>query len=174
MWKTGDFESHGTQKTSAIGYAPYVGVTQGGNLDRGVEAVLTLTTSFEGKPIDARDHAFGEIKGLPTWTKGEAAGVHAEVIIIRAWIAMMVNRGMSVADAVAALRGRTIQASQPACWCCAKLMEQLGINFAAVVGKKPSTGWRHPLAKVTIPNANLPGSLEGVTNAWLDEAAKKT
>jgi hypothetical protein len=178
-WMPGDFESHDTQKTSAIGRPPYVGVTQGGTLDKGVEAVMTLATGFQETPIDARDYAFGPVQGLAQWSKGEATGVHAEVLIIRAWIAMLVNssattiKGMSLQDALTALRGRNITASQPACWCCAKLMAKLGISFTGTVGKKPSTGWRHPLAKATVPNSDIPGDYSSIDDAWLDGAAKK-
>lgn len=168
-WVPGDFELHDTQKTSAIGKFPLIAVTQGGTLDIGVEAVFKLATKFETLPNDARNLAFGKIAGLAQWTKGEATGVHAEVLIIRGWIAMI---GGSPQDALKELRGRHIDASQPACWCCAKLMNQLGITFSGNVGKKPGTGWRHPLAKATVPNANIPASYNDIDDAWLDKAAK--
>ena len=169
-WVPGDIELHDTQKTSAIGSSPLIAVTQNGTLDIGVEAVFTLTTKFNTIPRDARELAFGNIPGFAQWTKGEAAGVHAEVLIIRGWLAMI--GGASPQEALRQLRGRHIEASQPACWCCAKLMHQLGITFSGNVGKKPGTGWRHPLAKATVPNANIPASYNDIDDAWLDNAAK--
>lgn len=177
-------EDHDKQKTSAMGYPPVIGATQGGTIDESVELAVMLATKFSGAVYDARELAFTAIPGLPNWSKGEATGVHAEVLIIRAWLALIlrassggstsstgVSTGPSVADALASLRGRTIVASQPACWCCAALMKQLGIKFPPEPGTKPLTGWRHPLAKKTVPNSDLPSSREGVTNSWLDEAA---
>ena len=67
---------------------------------------------------DARDWAFRKVEGLPTWKKTEASGVHAEVLIIRAWIAKaMVEQQVTEQVALDALRGRAIFASQKACWC---------------------------------------------------------
>lgn len=170
-WVPGDIELHGTQKTSALGSAPLIAVTQNGNLDLGVEAVFRLTTSFNTIPRDARDLAFGNIPGLAQWTRSNATGVHAEVLIIRGWIAMI--SGVSPQEALMQLGGRFIEASQPACWCCAKLMNQLGIAYSGNVGKKPGTGWRHPLAKVTVPHADIPESLGDIDFAWLNNAANR-
>ena len=48
------------------------------------------------------------------------------------------------------------------------------IGVPGTVGKKPSTGWRHPLAKATVPNSDIPGDYSSIDDAWLDGAAKRT
>lgn len=165
------------QKTSAIGWAPYMAATQGGNWDPTLNAVVQLATRFgtSGTIEDARDWAFREVTGLPSWKKSEASGVHAEVLVIRGWIAKaVINEGLTVDKALAALKGRTIYASQPACWCCYSLMGELGIvRGNDTLGKKPLNGWRHPLAKATIPNSDLPTSASSIDKTWLAAAAKK-
>jgi hypothetical protein len=160
-----------TEKTSAIGCHPAMAVTQGGNWDPQLNALVQLSTDFGsgGHMEDARDWAFRDTPGLPRWTKGNATGIHAEVLIIRAWLAqeILIN-GRSVPQAVAALRGRTIQASQPACWCCAQLMSDWGIVYDATrEGNKPRTGWRHPLAARTVPNAEIPATRRQITRTWI-------
>ena len=163
---------HDTQKTSAIGFEPCLGVTQGGVVDKGILAALTMATCLAAVPLDAREIAFGEVTGYTKWKKTEAVGVHAEVIIIRAWLALLVNPigdtpGMTIAAAIEQLRGRRIQASQPACWCCAKLMRQYGIQFPASEGNKPLVAWRHPLAFNSISNAEIPAKSE-INDEWLN------
>ncbi|RQP21409.1 hypothetical protein [Piscinibacter terrae] len=165
---------HDTQKTSAIGADPYLGATQGAPLDKGLMAVLTLATHFKAEPFDAREIAFGDFAGYGKWKKSEATGVHAEVLIIRAWLALLVNpsgdyQGVPLATAISQLRGRKIQASQPACWCCAKLMKQYGILFPSTAGSKPLAGWRHPLAGKTVPNADIPAKESDITDEWLNK-----
>jgi len=87
------------------------------------------------------------VDGWPTWRKTECTGVHAEMLIVRAWVIQLVMEGHTITTALEALRGRRITASQPACWCCAAFMKHYGIAFPEK-GKsnKPLTGWRHPLA----------------------------
>jgi hypothetical protein len=160
-----------TEKTSAIGFHPAMAVTQGGNWDPQLNALVQLATGFGfGDDVaDARDWAFVDTPGLPRWTKGNATGVHAEVLIIRAWLAReILENHQSVTQAVAALRGRTIHASQPPCWCCARLMSDWGIvHDAANEGNKPRTGWRHPLAARTVPNAQIPATARQITSTWI-------
>lgn len=160
------------QKTSAYGWSPRVAATQNGNWDPVLNAVVQLSTQFgsNGTVDDARDWAFRDITGLSKWKKSEASGIHAEVLIIRAWIAMgVINQGLSIPQATAALQGRAIYASQPACWCCHALMGQLGIvRGNDALGKKPLSGWRHPLGGRTVPNSALPTQSSSINATWLN------
>lgn len=160
------------QKTSACGWAPNMAATQNGNWDPVLNAVVQLSTNLgsNGHFEDARDWAFRDIPGLTSWKKSEASGVHAEVLIIRGWIAMgVINQGLTVTQAVTALQGRIIHASQPACWCCYALMGQLGIvRGNDSLGKKPLSGWRHPLGSRTVPNSDLPTQSSSVNTTWLN------
>ncbi|WP_420126833.1 hypothetical protein [Longimicrobium sp.] len=164
-----------TKKTSALGFHPAMAVTQNGNWDPQLNALVQLATQFGfgGDMADARDFAFQDIPGLPLWTKGEATGIHAEVLIIRAWLAQeILENHQSVHQAIAALRGREIYASQPACWCCARLMSDWRIVYdAAREGHKPLTGWRHPLAAQTTPNTKIPATARQITSAWIAQQA---
>jgi|GEM_PF-5524307 len=164
------------QKTSAFGWAPYMAATQNGNWDPTLNGIVQLATNFGGAGAveDARDWAFRKVEGLPTWKKTEASGVHAEVLIIRAWIAKaMVEQQVTEQVALDAPRGRAIYASQKACWCCHALMGELGIvRGDDTLGSKPLMGWRHPLAARTIPNSELPTSATAINREWLAAARK--
>jgi len=164
------------QKTSAFGWAPYMAATQNGNWDPTLNGIVQLATKFGSAGVieDARDWAFRKVEGLPAWKKSEASGVHAEVLIIRAWIAKaMVEQNSTVQAAQDALRGRAIYASQKACWCCHALMGQLGIvRGDDTLGTKPLMGWRHPLARRTIPNSELPTSAAAINASWLAAASQ--
>lgn len=169
----------GTQSTSAFGYPPPMAVTQGGNWDPQLNALVQLATSLNsaGEVADARDWAFGRDKdaGLRPWKKSEATAVHAEVLIIRGWLVqeILVNR-RSLSDAIKALQGRTIRASQPACWCCARLMADWGIvHDSRTIGNKPRTGWRHPLATAGVPNSDIPDDRDEVTTDWIQRTASR-
>ncbi len=159
-----------TQNTSAVGYSPAMAVTQGGSWDKQLDVVVQLATKLQssGTVEDARDWAFQYAEGLPRWTKGDATGIHAEVLIIRGWMVQDINNhGLSIEQAITALAGRTIQASQPACWCCAQLMTEYGIVYDATGGIKPRTAWRHPLSGKSVPNADIPSTRAEITSAWL-------
>ena len=101
----------------------------------------------------------------------EKTGIHAEVMIIRTWLR---DLGQVNEAGLLALGGRSvIVASQPACWCCAALMTKYNIAYPSDLGKKPRTGWRHPLASRTVPNSSIPAQKSGIA-AWIDRAKAYT
>src|ERR1700743_2954025 len=76
------------QKTSAIGTPPPLCVTQGAPPADTVSAVATLAQKF-ANITDARTVAYPEKvpAGLGPWPKlSQSTGVHAEMIIVRAWL----------------------------------------------------------------------------------------
>ena len=114
--------------------------------------------------IDVHDELLGNL-----WYQ-EPTGVHAEMMIIRYWIEGL---GGATEQNLARLNGAAvIVASQPACWCCARFMKKHGIAFPADAGQKPRTGWRHPLNRKTVPNANIPSNEANINNTWIDSAAQ--
>ena len=102
-----------------------------------------------------------------TWYS-EKTGVHAEAMIIRAWL---LDLGQTDESGLAALSNKSvIVASQPACWCCAALMTQYKIAYPSDAGKKPKTGWRHPLCHRTVPNDKIPKAASDISTSWLGKA----
>ena len=106
-----------------------------------------------------------------SWYMADAVSVHAEVMIIRVWL----NALEAKTDAgLKRLHDAVIVASQPACWCCAALMEHYKIAFDPTPGNKPRTGWRHPLNAKSIPNWDLPKNFKDYDANWLSKAASAT
>ena len=155
------------QKTSAIGTPPTLCVTQGGTADKTVSAIAMLTEHF-ARVDDAREIAFTAEppEGLGAWPKkSEATGIHAEMIIVRAWLVqeMSYPRSSTLEVALASLKGRRIVASQPACWYCHSFMAKMGIDMGDdTLGKKPGTGWRNPITGAMTTNADMPQSSKDV------------
>lgn len=176
-WKTINTDlGNDNQYTLGFGFSskvkdkPFLAVKQGGPVPKdNDEYVVTGMYPPPGwnamgcPPIgDARDLAFQNGSG---WRKSEATGVHAEVILIRAWMNCMpgstmldrFNKLIEISDSI------YISASQPACWCCAALMNEMGIHYDKwQEGAKPLTGWRHPLSSRTVPNHNIPMNSDSV------------
>lgn len=131
------------QSTSAKGESPLMYARQGGTHPDAEKKGMSDAWEWAHKKAPS-----GVEESWPAWKKTEHTGVHAEMLIVRAWMVQIVIDGKhTIAEAMAMLKGRTITASQPACWCCAAFMKHYGIVFPDE-GKsnKPLTGWRHPLA----------------------------
>lgn len=156
-----------TEATMAIGWSSavprlkLVGARQNGPLASDVVGMYPPPGFSGERIIDARDYA---LVPKSSWSAGNATGIHAEVLIIRAWLT---DLGDISETGLNRLNGHSvIVASQPACWCCRAMMEHYGIAFYDEQGSKPLTGWRHPLSDKTVPNADLPKSQEA-TKKWI-------
>lgn len=155
-----DLDEDDNQGTMAIGWseavpsAKLLGAKQGGTLPDDV-AGFFAPPGYAGQAIgDARTTA---LKAKTAWSASNQTGIHAEMLIIRAWL---VDLGQVNATGLAALSGKSvIVASQPACHCCHAFMLKHGIAFPKDAGKKPLTGWRSPISDATVANADLPATL---------------
>jgi hypothetical protein len=148
--------------SSAVPNHKLLGAKQNGPLPSDVgDGLYTAPGCADAKMQDAREHALVK---KSSWSAGNMTGVHAEVLIIRAWLTDLND---ITETGLTKLSGHSvIVASQPACWCCRALMEHYGIAFYDEQGSKPLTGWRHPLRDNTVPNADLPTS-EKETKKWI-------
>ena len=165
--------------SSKVAEVPFLAVKQNGNVPEGEDGEPAIVGMYPppgwnnlGAPSikDARNLAF---KAGCGWKKGEAAGVHAEVLLIRAWMNSIGGSDKKKQfDAIASIGDSIyISASQPACWCCAALMDSMGIHYDKwTAGSKPITGWRHPLSNKTIPNSNLPKHQSSINKKFLADA----
>lgn len=178
--------NNNNQYTLAFGFAekvkefPFLAIKQGGKVPLGHDKELEVVGMFPppgwnslGSPVirDGRDFAFKNGCG---WKRGEATGIHAEVLLIRAW--MNCTGGATKKQQFEMLTKVSssiyISASQPACWCCAALMKSMGIHYDSwTPGSKPLTGWRHPLSNKTVPNSDIPVHQSSVNNTFLSFAA---
>ena len=159
-----------TQKTVAIGWSPvagtckFVGAKQGSPLPPNF-AGMYPPPGYTGETlIDAHKVL---LEHDSSWYS-EKTGVHAEVMILRVW---MLELGDATLTGLNRFNGRSvIVASQPACWCCAKLMTKYGVTYPPEAGTKPLTGWRHPLSNRTVPNSSLPSLQSNVNDTFLESA----
>lgn len=128
---------------------------------------------FQGEVIsDARADV---LKTGTMWSASSETGIHAEALVIRSWLVFYSNTRdeMTMEDAFQILKKQNIyiSASQAACWCCAALMDSMGIHYDKWdKGTKPLTGWRHPLGSRTIPNDEIPADRSKIDAEWLEWA----
>lgn len=160
-----------TQKTVAIAWCPaaesckFIAAKQGSPLPPNFAGMYPPPGFAGEKLIDAHkvlmEHDYN-------WYATEQTAIHAEVMILRVW---MLELGDTTLTGLNRFNSNSvIVASQPACWCCAKLMTKYGVTYPPEAGTKPLTGWRHPLASRAVPNASLPASQSKVDDAFLEYA----
>jgi hypothetical protein len=159
-----------TQKTVAIGWCPgaetckFIAAKQASPLPPNF-AGMHPPPGYRGEVlVDAHKVL---LEHDSTWYS-ERTGIHAEVMILRVW---MLELDDTTLTGLNRFNGNSvIVASQPACWCCAKLMTKYGVTYPPEAGTKPLTGWRHPLSNRTVPNSSLPTNQTYVNDTFLENA----